>query len=106
MTKFSYTNYLHEITKLAVELPCDFGEAWDRFRADVAAGEAHDYNTANLLPEFDFKAAGEQWNAMTEAEQQTARNVWYALTQENGVYKPEIVQALVKAYKAGKEKEE
>lgn len=76
MAEFSYLNYLYEITKLAAELPTDFGEAWDRFRADVAAGKANDYNTAGLLPDFDFAEAGARWKSMTDAQQEAAREEW------------------------------
>lgn len=76
MAKFSYLNHIYEITKLAAELPTNFSEAWDRFRADVASGAAHDYNTAGLLPDFDFARAGKLWNGMTAAEQENAREVW------------------------------
>lgn len=97
MAKFSYLNYLYEITMLAVEMPTNFSEAWDRFRADVAAGEAHDYNTGDVLKYFDFAAAGRKWNALTEAEQQAARNEWYQF-----LTRP-IELALIDSYKKGKE---
>ena len=76
MAEFSYLNYLYGITKLAAELPTNLGEAWDRLRADVAAGKANDYNTAGLLPDFDFARAGRLWNGMSAAEQENAREVW------------------------------
>lgn len=76
MAKFSYLSYIYEITRLAVELPASFDEAWDRFRADVAAGQAHACNTAGLLPDFDFARAGKLWNSMTAQEQEQARETW------------------------------
>ena len=76
MAKFSYLNCIYEITKLAAELPTNFDEAWDRFRADVASCAAHDYNTAGLLPDFDFAAAGKLWKGMSAEEQEQARGQW------------------------------
>lgn len=95
--KFSYLDYTREITALAVELPTNFSEAWDRFRADVSAGEARDYNTGDVLKDFDFKSAGEKWDALTEVEQQQARDEW------NDFLTREIELKLVEAYKTGKE---
>lgn len=74
--KFSYVTYAREIYEVANKLPCHPNEAWDRFRADVAAGRCTD-NTAGILDDFDFAAVGKVWNAMTEDEQQAARNEWY-----------------------------
>lgn len=102
MEKFSFVNHLYEITKLVVEMPTNFSEAWDRFRADVKSGKANDYNTGDILKDFNFKSAGEKWNAMTEAEQHAAIDDWNALMcNENGAYKRGFTLALVEAYKAG-----
>lgn len=96
MEKFSYINYAWEIFTVAEKLPTNVNEAWDRFRADVASGEAHDYNTAGLLPEFDFAAAGAAWNALTDGEQQAARDEWYTISNNRN----KVVE-LVMLYRAG-----
>lgn len=100
MAKFSYIHHLFEVAAVAVETPCDFGEAWDRFRADVESGAGHDYNTGKACEYFDFALAGKIWNSMSEAEQQAARDEWYAYTQEGGVYKTDLVRALCNGYRA------
>ena len=74
--KFSYVTYAREIWKVAQAIPCNLGEAWDRFRFDVRNEKCTD-NTAGVLDDFDFAAVGKVWNAMTEDEQQAARDEWY-----------------------------
>ena len=75
---FSYIDHAWEIFTVAEGLPCDLGEAWDRFRADVADGKANDFNTAGLLPDFDFAAAGAAWDALDEDGQEAVRAQWRA----------------------------
>lgn len=96
MAKFSYLNCIYEITKLAAELPTNFDEAWDRFRADVASGAAHDYNTAGLLPDFDFAAAAVLWKGMSAAEQEQAREQW------RNFFSGSMQRQLVEAYRGAK----
>lgn len=102
---FSYVDYAWEIFTVAEGLPCDIGEAWDRFRADVGAGAAHDYNTAGLLPNFDFAAAGAEWDKLNTAGQQEARNEWYSVMKNDiGAYDRDKVIELVKLYRANDRK--
>ena len=99
MAKFSYLNHLYEVAAVAEETPCGWGEAWDRFRADVANGKATD-NTGTACEFFNFALAGEQWNSMTADEQQAARDEWYAFMQtETGAYKRDLVIALCESYR-------
>ena len=51
---------------------CDIGTAFSMFITDVRLGSAHKDNTGNVLPDFDFAAAGAAWNAMTGDEQTAA----------------------------------
>ena len=105
MKKFSYVEHIFEIVRVAEKLPCDIGEAWDRFRADVEAGEAHDYNTGDILEYFDFGYAGKLWNAMTKEEQEQAREDWRKVMRKpTGAYNHDLVIELHKAYREWEDK--
>ncbi len=96
MEKFSYLDHAWGVFTVCETLRCGIGEAWDRVRADIAAGKMRDYNTAGLLPETDFAAAGALWASMDQAEQQAARDEWYAFIGERS----RSLQ-LTEAYRAG-----
>ena len=61
----------------------DVGVAYDMFRADVAAGQALPYNTATVLPTFDFAKAKKEWDTLTEKEQKEAYAEWHAFVETN-----------------------
>lgn len=76
MNKF-FINNLYDIFKISRDLTtdgyfCDIAEAFARFRADVAAGQARPYNTAGVLPDFDFRAAKAEWDKFGEEGQKQA----------------------------------
>ena len=102
MEKFSFLDHVFEIIRVAEELPTNIGEAWDRFRADVRSGKANEYNTGDTLEYFNFERAGEQWNAMTEAEKEAAIEEWQRVMQEDGVYKRKLVLSLINEYREWK----
>ena len=54
---FSFVDYVNEIWRVSKVKNVDVGVAYDMFRADVAAGQAFPYNTATVLPSFDFAKA-------------------------------------------------
>ena len=51
--------------------------------ADVAAGEALPYNTATVLPNFDFANAKIQWDALGKEEQMEAYTEWHTFVETN-----------------------
>ena len=71
MNKF-FINHLFDIFTVGQKRNVDVGVAFDMFRTDVRYGEAHDYNTGDALPDFDFKAAQVEWDKLGEAEQKQA----------------------------------
>jgi len=76
MRKFSFLNYTKEVFLVGKNLNVDIGIAFDRFKADVKAGAALPYNTANALPDFDFAAAKTAWDELTRDEQIDAYGEW------------------------------
>lgn len=96
MEKFSYLDHAWGVFTICETLRCGIGEAWDRVRADIAAGGMRDYNTAGLMPDTDFAAAGALWDALSKGEQQAARDEWYAFIDER-----DRALALTEAYRAG-----
>ena len=71
MNKF-FINHLFDIFTVGQKRDVDVGVAFDMFRTDVRFGEAHDCNTGDALPNFDFKAAKVEWDKLGEAAQKQA----------------------------------
>lgn len=71
MNKF-FINHLFDIFTVGQKRNVDVGVAFDMFRTDVRFGEAHDYNTGDALPGFDFAAAKVEWDKLGEADQKQA----------------------------------
>lgn len=71
MNKF-FINHLFDIFTVGQKMNVDVGVAFDMFRTDVRFGEAHNYNTGDALPGFDFAAAKTEWDKLDEAEQKQA----------------------------------
>ena len=80
---FSFVDYVNEIWRVSKVKNVDVGVAYDMFRADVAAGKALPYNTATVLPTFDFAKAKTEWDALTEKEQKDAYTEWHAFLDTN-----------------------
>lgn len=76
MKKFSYLDYVWEICAVCVALQCGPSEAYDRFRADVKAGEAKEYNTGDVLIGFDFSEASKRYHEMAPTEKSDAIDGW------------------------------
>lgn len=81
--KFSFIDHVNEIWRVSKVKNVDVGVAYDMFRADVAAGKALPYNTATVLPTFDFAKAKTEWDALTEKEQKDAYAEWHAFVETN-----------------------
>lgn len=79
---FRFTDYANEIFTISSVNGVDVGVAYDQFRADVAAGRALPYNTGSALPDFDFAAANNEWEALTEDEQKVAYAEWHDFIAE------------------------
>lgn len=75
--KFSFLDYIEEIRTVSRVNKVDMGVAFDMFMTDVHYGAAHEYNTGDALPGFDFAAASERWNALTKEEQLAAIREWH-----------------------------
>ena len=72
-----FINHLYDIFTVSQALSidgytCEVSEAFARFKADVAAGKAEDYNTGNILPDFNFAGAKAEWDKLGEAGQKQA----------------------------------
>ena len=80
---FSFVDYVNEIWRIGKVKNVDVGVAYDMFRADVAAGQALPYNTAPVLPTFDFAKAKVEWDALTKEEQMEAYTEWHAFIETN-----------------------
>lgn len=80
---FSFVDYVNEIWRVSKVKNVDVGVAYDMFRADVAAGKALPYNTATVLPTFDFAKAKVEWDALTKEEQMEAYAEWHAFVETN-----------------------
>lgn len=80
---FSFIDHVNEIWRVSKVKNVDVGVAYDMFRADVAAGKALPYNTATVLPTFDFAKAKVEWGALTEEEQMEACTEWHAFVETN-----------------------
>ena len=78
---FSFVDYTQEIWTVSKENGVDIGVAYDMFRADVRAGKSLPYNTGAALPDFDFSAARDEWDALTEDEQEAAYEEWHEFVQ-------------------------
>lgn len=74
---FSFANYAWEIWTVSKKNGVDIGVAYDQFRADVRVGKSLPYNTGAALPDFDFAAAGVEWDALSEDEQLDAYGEWH-----------------------------
>lgn len=74
---FSFLDYVFEIWTVSAVRGVDVGVAYDMFRTDVRVGRALPYNTGAALPDFDFAAAREEWDALTEDEQLNAYDEWH-----------------------------
>lgn len=74
---FSFINYLWEIFTISKVNEVDVGVAYSMFKADVSAGEALKYNTGDALSGFDFGAAKEKWDKLSEDEQKSAISEWH-----------------------------
>ena len=77
MEKFSFLDYKEEIETVSRVNNVDMGVAFDQFKTDVIFGKAHAYNTGDALPGFDFAAAKEKWDALTEWEKSEAHIEWH-----------------------------
>ena len=75
--KFSFIDHVNEIWRVSKVKNVDVGVAYDMFRADVAAGQALPYNTATVLPTFDFAKAKVEWDTLTKEEQMEAYTEWH-----------------------------
>lgn len=76
MNKF-FINHLYDIFTVSQTLSkdgydCEVSEAFARFKADVAAGEALEYNAGDTLRGFDFAATKLEWDKLGEAGQKQA----------------------------------
>lgn len=69
---FKFENYKHEIAMVSDHKNVDLGIAYEMFKADVKAGKAHEYNTGNSLPNFDFAKAHAEYEALTDEEKANA----------------------------------
>lgn len=76
MMNFSFLNYVWEICKVSKECHCGPSEAFDRFHADVRAGEAKEYNTGNALNDFNFIEVNKLYNSMNSEERNNAIDEW------------------------------
>lgn len=74
---FSFLDYTNEILAVSSVKGVDVGVAYDMFRTDVRVGRALPYNTGAALPDFDFAAAGVEWDALSEDEQLDAYGEWH-----------------------------
>ena len=81
--KFSFIDHVNEIWRVSKVKNVDVGVAYDMFRADVAAGKALPYNTATVLPTFDFAKAKTEWDALTLEEQKDAYSEWHDFVETN-----------------------
>ncbi|HCS75371.1 MAG TPA: hypothetical protein DIW17_16045, partial [Clostridiales bacterium] len=68
--------YMEYIIAIATRQHVDLGVAFDKFRTDIKFGQAHSYNTGDVLSGFDFAGVGAQWNALTKNEQKAAFEEW------------------------------
>lgn len=78
---FSFLDHVFDIWTVSMTLGVDVGVAFDMFRADVRHGGVG--NTGKALPEVDFAALKEQWDAMTEDEQFAALDAYSAFVAAN-----------------------
>ena len=72
-----FVDHLFDIFTVSKERDVDVGVAFDMFRTDVRLGETHEYNTGDALPGFDFKAASEEWNALTDEQKVREFDDWH-----------------------------
>lgn len=80
---FSFVDHVNEIWRVSKVKNVDVGVAYDMFRADVAAGQALPYNTATVLPTFDFAKAKVELDALTLEEQKETYVEWHAFVETN-----------------------
>lgn len=78
---FSFVDHANEIWRVSKVKNVDVEFAYDMFREDVAAGKALPYNTATVLPTFDFAKAKTEWDALTTDEQEDAYLEWYVFVE-------------------------
>lgn len=80
---FSFVDHVKEIWRVSKVKNVDIGVAYEMFRADVAAGQALPFNTATVLPSFDFAKERIQWDGLTLEEQQEAYAEWHVFVETN-----------------------
>lgn len=64
---FSYLDYLYEMYVVMEKDPVYPGLldiAYDKVRTDIRFGQAFEYNTGDMLPEFDYAKAKVEYDAM------------------------------------------
>ena len=101
MNKF-FINHLYEIFTVSQTLSkdgytCEVSEAFQRFKADVAAGKALEYNTGDTLHGFNFAAAKVEWDALGADGQKQAIEDYDNFVNEHNL-------ALCVAFAEGREK--
>lgn len=87
MNKF-FINHLFDIFTVGKTLSkdgycCEPSEEFLRFKADVEAGKALDYNTGDALPGFDFAGAKAEWDKLGEDGQKQAIEDYDAFVSEH-----------------------
>lgn len=76
MKKFSFLDYAWEICKVGDECCCGPSESFDRFHADIRAGEAKNYNTGRALEGFDFSEANKAYYSLSPRERDSSIEEW------------------------------
>jgi hypothetical protein len=74
---FSFLNYVVEIFNVSKAQKVDIGVAFSKFKTDVWYGNAHEYNTGDVLTEFDFASAKKEFDKLTEREQLFCYDEWH-----------------------------
>ena len=80
---FSFIDHVNEIWRVSKVKSVDVGVAYDMFRADVAAGQALPYNTATVLPTFDFAKEKIEWDKLTKEEKKATYTEWHDFVETN-----------------------
>ena len=69
---FKFSNFAHEIAMVSEKKNVDLGIAYEMVKADIKAGKAHEYNTGDALPNFNFAKAHAEYMALTDEEKANA----------------------------------
>jgi|GEM_PF-3677909 len=77
-----YTDHAWEIFTVSYLQNCPVDVAFDKFRADVKAGQAQAGNTGDSLPDVDFAALKAEYDALDHVSGRAAEIEWAEFIKE------------------------